>query len=89
MLDNDIAYVKEHMAIAFPFILGMDDMRRDVLFEMCYQLGIVGVLKFKKMLAAIRDKDFAAASKAMLDSEWHKQTPERCKELAAIMLTGK
>lgn len=88
LLDNDIAYVKEHAASAFPWILGLDDARKDVLFEMVFQLGINGVLSFKNMLAAMRDHNWPSAATNMLSSAWHKQTPARCEELAAIMLNG-
>lgn len=88
LLDNDIAYITEHAAIAFPWMTGLNPARRDVLLEMCFQLGINGVLGFKNALAAMRDHSWASASTNMLNSAWHKQTPARCEELANIMLKG-
>lgn len=67
----------------------LDDIRADVLVEMAFQLGIKGVQEFTHMLNAITRQDWDAASQAMLDSEWHKQTPARCEELAGVMLSGK
>jgi lysozyme len=55
---------------------------------MAYQMGVVGVLKFKKMLLAIKDKNYALASHEMLDSTWAIQTSNRAKELAAQMKGG-
>jgi lysozyme len=88
MLKNDIDPVKEGVAQAFPWILGLDDARKDVLYEMAFQLGVNGLSGFKAMLVAVRDKDWPSASKSMLQSAWHTQTPNRCEELAEIMLTG-
>ncbi len=88
LLSNDIAYVREHVATAMPWILGLDDARKDVLFEMAFQLGISGLMGFPKMLAAIRDHDYNKASQEMINSTWHKQTPKRCEELAQIMMDG-
>jgi lysozyme len=66
----------------------LDDVRQCVLINMAYQMGVVGVLKFKKMLLAIKDKNYALASHEMLDSNWAIQTPNRAKEMAAQMECG-
>jgi lysozyme len=55
---------------------------KDVVMEMCYQLGVTGVSKFKKTLAYLQDKQWEKASVEMLDSLWAKQTPNRAKELS-------
>ena len=55
-----------------------------VIIEMCFQLGY-RVSKFKKMWEALKVGDYSNASKEMLDSNWHKQTPKRCEYLANIM----
>lgn len=53
----------------------------DILLNMSYQLGVGGVLKFKKMLEALKNKDYVEASKQGMDSLWAKQTPNRAKRL--------
>ena len=58
---------------------------KGVIIEMCFQLGKPRVMKFKKMWAALRNKDFAEASNQMIDSAWHKQTTKRCESLANLM----
>ena len=62
--------------------------REDILTEMVFQLGYMGVLKFKRMLGAIQAGDFERASKEMLMSRWAKQTPRRCAEMAEVMRGG-
>lgn len=59
----------------------LDDVRQNILIEMCFQLGISNLLGFNKMFAAMRIGDFAAAARHGLDSDWAKQTPERAKKL--------
>ena len=56
-----------------------------ILVEMSYQLGVNGVLKFKKMWGALKNEDYTEASKQMLDSRWAIQTPNRAKKLAEMM----
>lgn len=56
-----------------------------VIIEMCYQIGFTGVMKFKKMIANMKDINWKGASDEMLDSLWAKQTPERANRLADIV----
>lgn len=62
--------------------------RSAVIVSMCYQLGIQGVLQFKRMWAAIDRQDWQSAADEMLDSRWAKQTPERAQRHAQIMRIG-
>ena len=68
--------------------MSLDHRRRDVLVEMCFQLGQRGLRGFRKMLAAVKENDYALAADEMLDSAWARQTPERARELADIMRTA-
>ena len=66
----------------------MDDIAveaQDVVYEMCYQLGINGFSKFKKTIAYLRDENYKMAAIEMLDSRWAKQTPNRAKRLSNII----
>ena len=67
---------------------GMDlpDRKFGVFIEMTFQLGATGLSKFKKALAAAKDHDWQECHNQMLDSRWYKQTPNRAKQLAEIML---
>lgn len=58
---------------------------KEILLNMSYQLGVEGVLKFKKMLKALEQKDYKTANYEMLNSLWAKQTPNRAKKLALKM----
>jgi lysozyme len=58
-----------------------------VVIEMVFQLGIGGVSKFKNMLESLKESDYANAAVHILASNWHKQTPTRCEELAEILRT--
>jgi lysozyme len=68
-----------------PFILTLPQDKQFVLFEMAYQLGVGGILKFKRMWKALEDRNYKEASVEMLDSRWAKQTPNRAKELSERM----
>jgi lysozyme len=66
----------------------LNDVRRGVLIEMVFQMGVNGVCKFKKFLDAATEEDWQKAHDEMLDSKWFRQTPARAKELAEIFLNG-
>ena len=57
----------------------------DVLVEMSYQMGVSGVSKFKNALKYMENNNWTRAAEEMLDSKWHRQTPNRAKELSSII----
>ena len=69
----------------FPFLKDMPIEVKEVLYEMCYQMGVSGVSRFKKTLAYLENSEFRMASKEMLDSRWARQTPNRAKRLSDIV----
>ncbi len=90
LLRNDI---NKAIARCELFIAGFDRLslpRRAVLVDMAFQMGIGGLMQFKRMLAAIREGDFDGAVAEMEQSKWFReQTPNRVKRLAVIMRVDK
>ena len=62
--------------------------RLAVLNNMAYNLGLAGLLAFKRMLSHLESARFEQAAHEMLDSRWARQLPNRSKELATQMSTG-
>ena len=72
-----------------PFWSKLTDDRRRVLVNMGYQLGIAGLMGFKRMLAWLSRGDYEAAAREMLDSKWARQdSPGRARRLAERMRRG-
>jgi lysozyme len=65
--------------------LVLDDLAREIIIEMVFQLGETGVSKFRNMLKALKGPDYQTAAIEMLDSKWAKQTPGRAKAMSADM----
>ena len=65
----------------------IDKTAKEIIIEMCFQLGPGNVAKFKKMWAALRESppNYKEASVQMLDSRWAKQTKNRAEGLAETM----
>lgn len=86
LLQNDmiesIRLVKENV----PWSWNLDNDRFSVLAEMAFQMGIGGLLLFKRFLLLIEGGYFDAAAKEMLDSKWAREdSPKRALELFEIM----
>lgn len=69
-------------------IVSLNEARAAVIISMCYQMGIRGVLGFKRMWAAIERQDWDGAADEMLGSRWARQTPERAHRHAQVMRAG-
>ncbi len=89
LLDNDLRRVELECAQTFDWFDRLDDVRKRVLIEMAFNLGITGLTKFRKMLAAVKAGNFEQARLEMLNSLWAKQVGRRADTLAHIMETGK
>lgn len=69
--------------------LDLDPVRRAVVVNMLFNLGLTRFKRFEDLIAALRVHDYAAAKKEILDSKYAKQVKGRAVELAEMMLTGK
>jgi len=89
LLKRDIQKCIEQLHARFPVVERLDTVRFDCLINMCFNLGISRLAKFKKMWEAIENNEYKRASEEMLDSKWANQVGVRAQELAYQMLTGK
>ena len=82
ILERKLKALHDMIKIKFKWYGYMPQEIKDVVIEMCYQLGVGGFSKFKKTIAYLQNQQFHDASVEMLDSLWAKQTPNRAKELS-------
>lgn len=66
----------------------LDPIRKAIILDMAYNLGYVGIMSFKRMWAALANKDYEEAAKEGLDSRWRNQVGKRAVTLMEIMRTG-
>lgn len=88
MLDEDIAYVEGETS-KLPVFVQLDEVRKDILREMIFNIGVEGVLKFKRMLRAMELSYWEVAAAELLDSDYSKQVGHRATELAEAMANGR
>jgi len=75
----------EALRKALPWIVGLPDVAQEVLVAMAYQMGLDGLLKFKRTLSYLQSRDYHGAADGMLASQWAKQTPARVKRMAVLI----
>lgn len=85
---NDVQIVEKELLAAHPCVAELDAVRQLVLVDMAFNMGVPRLRKFKKMWAAVHEKDFPTAAKEMLDSRWANQVKSRSVKLANMMHTG-
>ena len=88
MLHNDIAEHTLEVWQSLPVVATLDEIRREALINMSFNLGTGGLLKFVKFLAALQAKQYTTAAKEMLDSKWAEQVGPRAVRLSQQILTG-
>ena len=82
--EDDIADVQLELDNKLRWWRGQPEHVQRGIANMCFQMGINGLLKFEKMLGALERQDYATAQREALDSEWAKQTPERARRVKAL-----
>lgn len=86
MLQNDIDDATQECIMNIDFFEKLDNIRQEVLVEMCFQLGITGLLGFREFLYQLGRGAYMKAAEEMLNSKWAKQdSPKRALELSQIM----
>jgi lysozyme len=88
LLANDVRRVYGEVSSALPWFIKLNDARQNVLLNMAFQMGTVGLLKFRNTLDHIRAGEYNQAATAMMQSLWARQTPARAKRLADQMRSG-
>lgn len=88
LLQWKIGEVVKRLDDNMPWWRGESDMRKRALINMAFQLGIGGLMKFKRMLWAMQHGNYETAYKEALDSRWAKQTPNRAMRVAKMIRDG-
>jgi lysozyme len=88
LLDNDVDVAINDLHVGLPWAEQLDDARRGVLANMCFNMGLDGLLTFKHTLKAIKTGSYDDAANRMLASKWAGQVKDRALRLSRQMRTG-
>lgn len=88
LLDNDIDRCISDLDRHIPWWSKLDEVRQRVLINMCFNLGIRGLLGFRNTLKHIRHGQYDRAADNMLLSLWARQVKGRAFRLSQLMRLG-
>jgi lysozyme len=86
LLENDVQYFISKLNS--PLFNSLSETRKIVLVDMCFNLGVNGLMNFESMWEAIKAGDFEDAADEILESKAAVQAPSRYQQLAQMMKTG-
>ena len=89
LLRNDIKRTETECKKRIAIYDVLDDERQYALLDMAFNLGVAGVLKFKKMLTAMACGYWEDAAKECLNSKYAKEVGQRAKRIAETIRTGR
>ncbi len=88
LLDADVSACERDVLKSLPWAVSLSYARYAVLVNMCFNLGINGLLGFNNTLRMVKAGNYAGAARGMLASRWAGQVGNRAQELARQMETG-
>jgi lysozyme len=88
LLENDIRKREIELQTKLPWTNQLDYERWCVLVNMSFNMGVAGLLGFKKMLAAMKRGDWEDAAVEIMDSDYATELPKRAARMAKQMLCG-
>lgn len=86
LLQSDIDKVTSALDKRIPWWRDATPRRQRALINMAFQMGVGGLMRFKRTLAFAKRGKWNQAATNALKSRWAKQTPARAKRVAALML---
>tara|TARA_R110002110_G_scaffold147154_2_gene337560 strand:- start:278 stop:706 length:429 start_codon:yes stop_codon:yes gene_type:complete len=81
LLMNDVNRTVDEVRQRWPWFDDCDKAAREVMVELCFQLGAPRLSGFVKCLAALEAGDNDTAAAELLDSKFSKQVPARAARL--------
>ena len=88
LLQNDVKKIYKELKSKLKFFKDLDGERQYALIDMAFNLGVSGLMRFSKMLDAIKRENYYEASKECLDSKYAKDVGIRAKRIAETIATG-
>lgn len=88
LLHNDIKRIYAELKKKIDFFADLDSERQYALIDMAFNLGVKGLLKFKRMLRALSHGNYEVAAQECLDSVYAQTVGIRAQRIALVLKTG-
>jgi lysozyme len=88
LLENDIVRVIKELSSEYPWFKDLDEVRKDAMIDISFNLGATKLRKFVLALDAMERADYKMASEEFLDSKWSRDVKGRATELCYMIEMG-
>ena len=88
LLSNDIQRTTIGLEKSLSWFSSLDNVRRGVLLNMAFNIGVEGLLEFKQFLGYIEAGNWQAAANDMLSTAWAREVGDRAMRLATQLTSG-
>lgn len=88
IFEEDIFEPLSDLDTHIPWWRNIDEVRKRVLANMCFNMGWTVFSEFKNFLAAVQNGNYTDAAEHMKNSLWAKEVGIRAERLEHMMLTG-
>ncbi|GAA6827066.1 hypothetical protein HpHNI20_02810 [Helicobacter pylori] len=85
---TDILKENHKALLSYGWYKNLDAMRRMVILDLRYNLGLIGLFKFKQFIKAIEDKNYALAVEWLQKSPYFNQVRKRASRNVEILKLG-
>lgn len=84
-LEDDVALIEAELSARLPWADGLSPLRRRVLIDLAFNVGVPRLLKFHATLEAIQAGYYLRAANVLLQCSWAKQEEVRARRLAYML----
>lgn len=88
LVNNDVEGVVGDLDRSLPWWNTLNEVRQRAIVNMAFNLGVPGLLAFRKTLSLLEAGDFEGAATEMLCSDWAKQVGPRAQRLSNAIRDG-
>src|SRR3990167_10337876 len=89
MLLEDYTEARNSLLTRLPWVSTFDDVRKAVLTDLVFNLGITKFLRFRNTIAALKAKDWTSAGKHLRQSLWYQQVGQRGPRIINMLISGR
>ena len=88
LLSGDVKRVQAELINTFTWFSELDEVRKDAMTDICFNIGLPRLLQFEKSLAAMSIGDYDRAADEFMDSRWANQVGARAITITDMIRSG-
>ena len=88
LLINDIKRVQDELGASYFWFRELDEVRKDALTDICFNLGLSRLRGFVKAITAMSRRQWDIAADEFMDSRWSQQVGQRAITVTDMIRTG-